>query len=105
MVDDIQFIAGKDATQEEFFHTFNALMDERRQVVVSADKSPSELSGIEERLISRFNWGLVADVHPDDLRTAARHPAGQGVDHGLPFPRQGPGIHRPQDPVQRARTG
>ena len=64
MIDDVQFMADKDATQEEFFHTFNALMDERRQVVVSADKSPSELSGIEERLISRFNWGLVADVHP-----------------------------------------
>ena len=64
MIDDVQFMADKGATQEEFFHTFNALMDERRQVVVSADKSPSELSGIEERLISRFNWGLVADVHP-----------------------------------------
>ncbi|MCY4393781.1 MAG: chromosomal replication initiator protein DnaA [Rhodospirillaceae bacterium] len=64
MIDDVQFMADKGATQEEFFHTFNALMDERRQVVVSADKSPSDLSGIEERLISRFNWGLVADVHP-----------------------------------------
>ena len=64
MIDDVQFMADKGATQEEFFHTFNALMEERRQIVVSADKSPSELSGIEERLISRFNWGLVADVHP-----------------------------------------
>ncbi|MCY4191520.1 MAG: chromosomal replication initiator protein DnaA [Rhodospirillaceae bacterium] len=64
MVDDVQFMADKGATQEEFFHTFNALIDERRQIVVSADKSPSDLAGIEERLISRFNWGLVADVHP-----------------------------------------
>ncbi len=64
MIDDVQFMSDKGATQEEFFHTFNALMDERRQVVVSADKSPSDLSGIEERLVSRFNWGLVADVHP-----------------------------------------
>ena len=64
MIDDVQFISGKDSTQEEFFHTVNALMDERKQVVISADKSPNDLEGIEERLVSRFNWGLVADVHP-----------------------------------------
>ena len=86
MVDDIQFIAGKDATQEEFFHTFNALMDERRQVVVSADKSPSELSGIEERLISRFNWGLVADVHPTtyELRLSILQSKAARMDHAFP---------------------
>ncbi len=64
MIDDIQFIAGKDSTQEEFFHTLNALMDESKQIVVSADKSPSELEGIEERLSSRLGWGLVVDIHP-----------------------------------------
>ncbi|MBM3560252.1 MAG: chromosomal replication initiator protein DnaA, partial [Alphaproteobacteria bacterium] len=66
MIDDIQFIAGKDSTQEEFFHTFNALVDENRQVVVSADKSPSDLDGMEERLKSRLGCGLVADIHPTD---------------------------------------
>jgi chromosomal replication initiator protein len=64
MIDDIQFICGKDSTQEEFFHTFNALVDNKRQVVVSADKSPSDLDGMEERLKSRLGWGLVADIHP-----------------------------------------
>ncbi|MDR2157963.1 MAG: chromosomal replication initiator protein DnaA, partial [Holosporaceae bacterium] len=64
MIDDIQFICGKDSTQEEFFHTFNALVDNNRQVIVSADKSPSDLSGMEERLKSRLGWGLVADIHP-----------------------------------------
>ena len=64
MIDDIQFICGKDSTQEEFFHTFNALVDNNRQVIVSADKSPSDLDGIEERLKSRLGWGLVADIHP-----------------------------------------
>ena len=64
MIDDVQFISGKDSTQEEFFHTFNALVDQNRQVIVSADKSPSDLEGLEERLRSRLGWGLVADLHP-----------------------------------------
>jgi chromosomal replication initiator protein len=64
MIDDVQFISGKDSTQEEFFHTFNALVDQNRQVVISADKSPSDLEGLEERLRSRLGWGLVADIHP-----------------------------------------
>jgi len=63
MIDDVQFIAGKDNTQEEFFHTFNALVDQNRQVVISADKSPAELDGIEERMKSRLGWGLVAEIH------------------------------------------
>lgn len=64
MIDDFQFIAGKEHTQEEFFHTFNALIDLNRQIIISADKSPHQLQGIEERMKSRLNWGLVADVHP-----------------------------------------
>jgi chromosomal replication initiator protein len=63
MIDDVQFIAGKDNTQEEFFHTFNALVDQNRQVVISADKSPAELEGIEDRMKSRLGWGLVAEIH------------------------------------------
>lgn len=64
MIDDIQFICGKDSTQEEFFHTFNSLIDANRQVVISADKSPSDLDDMEDRLKSRLGWGLVADIHP-----------------------------------------
>ena len=63
MIDDVQFIGGRDATQEEFFHTFNALVDQGRQIVLSADKSPSDLEGVEDRLKSRLNCGLVADIH------------------------------------------
>ena len=64
MIDDVQFISGKDSTQEEFFHTFNALVDQNRQIVLSADKSPADLEGIEDRVRSRLGWGLVADIHP-----------------------------------------
>ncbi len=63
MIDDVQFICGKDSTQEEFFHTFNALIDNNRQIVISCDRSPSDLDGMEERIKSRLGWGLVVDVH------------------------------------------
>ncbi len=64
MVDDVQFIAGKDATQEEFFHTFNALVDQNKQIIISADRAPTEISGIEDRIASRMQSGLVVDLHP-----------------------------------------
>ena len=63
MIDDIQFICGKDSTQEEFFHTFNAIIDNNKQMVISCDRSPSDLDNIEDRIKSRLGWGLVADVH------------------------------------------
>jgi chromosomal replication initiator protein len=66
MVDDVQFIAGKDSTQEEFFHTFNALVDEGKQIVLSADRAPGDIKDLEERIKSRLQCGLVADLHPTD---------------------------------------
>jgi len=64
MIDDVQFISGKESTQEEFFHTFNALVDQNRQIVITADKSPVDLEGLEEPMRSRLGWGLAADIHP-----------------------------------------
>lgn len=91
MIDDIQFIAGKDSTQEEFFHTFNALIDHNRQVIISADRSPSDLQGIEERIRSRLGWGLVADIHPTDyelrlgiLQSKAEALAARGDNISIP---------------------
>lgn len=86
MVDDVQFIAGKDATQEEFFHTFNALVDQGRQIVISADKSPSDIEGMEDRLRSRLNSGLVADLHATtyELRLGILHSKAEQMAAAVP---------------------
>ncbi len=86
MVDDIQFISDKDSTQEEFFHTFNALVDQNRQIVISADKSPTDLEGMEERMRSRLGWGLVADIHPTtyELRLGILQSKAEQLDVVIP---------------------
>ena len=86
MIDDVQFIGGKDSTQEEFFHTFNALIDQNKKIIISADKSPLDLSGMEERLRSRLNWGMVADIHPTSFELRVGILQSKAEQQGLVLP-------------------
>lgn len=105
LIDDIQFFAGKNRTQEEFFYAFNALIESHKQVIITCDTFPREISGVEDRLISRFGWGLTVSIEPPELEMRVAILIKKASVENIKLQEEVAFFYRPANPLERPRTG